>query len=64
MYKKCHAAIRADPTPKVAAEKPARKEGEKAKRWNRKKMSYAQKAARVTQKKAAFMKKLEEGDED
>jgi len=64
MYLKAHAAIRADPSPKPAAEKPERKEGEKPKRWNRKKMSYAQKAARVAQKKAAFMKKLEEGDDD
>jgi len=64
MYKKAHAAIRANPEPKAAEAKPERKEGEKQKRFNRKKMSFEQKAARVAQKKAAFIKKLEQGDDD
>lgn len=55
MYKKCHAAIRADPAPK-----PAPKREVKVKRWNRIKMSNAQRKDRVKQKKAAFLKKLQD----
>lgn len=55
MYKKCHAAIRADP-----AAKPAPKKEVKVKRWNRTKMSNAQRQDRVKQKKEAFLKKLQE----
>ena len=33
-------------------------------RWNRKKMTLAQKRARVAQKKAAFLKKMEEDGDD
>jgi len=52
-YKKCHAAIRADP-----AQKEAPKKEVKVKRWNRVKMSSAQRKDRVKQKKAAFLKKI------
>jgi len=58
MYKNCHAAIRADPSPKAKATKEV-----KVKRWNRSKLSYAQRNDRVKQKKAAFLKKLLESQE-
>lgn len=57
MYKKAHAAIRADPLAKA----PAKKEVAH-KRFNRKKMSRQQKNDRVAQKKAAFLRKKEEGE--
>lgn len=60
MYKKCHAAIRADPEAKT---KPAR-EVTKVKRWNRAKFSKAQRDDRVKQKKEAFMKKLQAEEDD
>lgn len=53
MYKKAHAAIRADPEAKPAAKKDVTK-----KRWNRVKLSNAQRKARVAQKKEAFLKTL------
>ncbi|KAK0063592.1 60S ribosomal protein L5-A, partial [Biomphalaria pfeifferi] len=53
MYKKAHAAIRADPEAKPAAKKEVTK-----KRWNRVKLSNAQCKARVAQKKEAFLKSL------
>jgi len=59
MYKKCHASIRADPEAKAA---PAKKDVPQ-KRWNRAKLSNAQRKARVVQKKAAFMKSLGDNDE-
>jgi len=58
MYKKCHAAIRASPESKAKVEKTVQK-----KRWNRIKLSKAQRDARIKQKKAAFLKNLEEDDE-
>jgi len=59
IYKKCHAAIRDDPSPK-----PQTKEPYKGKRWNRRKMSKAQRDASVAQKKNAFLKKMEEDDDE
>lgn len=53
VYKKAHAAIRSDPAPK-----PKEKKEVKAKRWNRAKMSSAQRMDRVKQRKAAFLKKI------
>jgi large subunit ribosomal protein L5e len=53
MYKKGHAAIRADPEAKVTT----KKDGQK-KRWNRIKLSNAQRKARVAQKKEAHLKTL------
>ncbi|KAH9507591.1 60S ribosomal protein L5 [Bulinus truncatus] len=53
MYKKAHAAIRADPETKSAAKKEVTK-----KRWNRVKLSNAQRKARIVQRKAAFLKSL------
>jgi len=57
MYKKCHGAIRNDPTHTT---KPKREL--KTKRWNRAKLSLAQRKDRVKQKKAAYLKKLEADD--
>jgi large subunit ribosomal protein L5e len=51
LYKKCHGAIRADPKAKDKVQKEV-----KTKRWNRSKMSLAQKRDRVKQKKEAFLK--------
>lgn len=55
MYQKCHAAIRADPSPAAKKEKTIKK-----KRWNRSKMSLAQRMDSVKQKKAAYLRALEE----
>jgi len=59
MYKKGHAAIRADPEAKSNQSKNV-----KVKRWNRAKMSKAQREDRVKQKKAAFMQKLQADDDE
>lgn len=59
VYKKCHASIRADPTPKAAEKREV-----KPKRFGRAKMSLAQRKNRVAQKKAAHLKKQEEEDDD
>lgn len=58
IYKKAHAAIRADPEPKAKPEKKVEK-----KRWNRIKLSRPQKEARVKQQKEAFLAKLGSEDE-
>lgn len=55
MYQKAHAAIRKDPEHKP---KP-KKDIKKPKRWNRAKLSNAQRKDRVKQKKASFLKALE-----
>ncbi|XP_077986311.1 large ribosomal subunit protein uL18-like [Glandiceps talaboti] len=54
MYKKAHAAIREDPT-----HQPKEKKEVKTKRWNRKKLSLAQRKDRVKQKKASFLRAQE-----
>jgi len=59
LYKKAHAAIRADPSPKA-------KKGDfggKVKRWNRRKLSREQRNDRVKQQKVAFLQKLQEDDD-
>jgi large subunit ribosomal protein L5e len=53
MYKKVHAAIRADPE-----HKPAPKKEVKQKRWNRAKLNLAQRKDRVRQKMEAHLKKV------
>lgn len=58
MYTKAHASIREDP-----AAKPKDKKDVKTKRWNRSKMSKKQRLDRVKQKKAAYLKKLNEDDD-
>jgi len=55
MYKKAHAAIRADPSPKAEATKNVVK-----KRWNRVKLSNSQRKARVAQKKEAYLKSMDD----
>jgi len=59
MYKKCHQNIRADPEIKAGPEKKAVK-----RRWNAAKLSKAQREARIKQKKAAFLQKLDGEDDD
>jgi large subunit ribosomal protein L5e len=56
MYKKAHAAIRQDPEHQPKEKKKV--EG-KPKRWNRVKMTNAQRKDRIKQKKASFLKALE-----
>jgi len=56
MYKKCHAAIRADPSP--AAKKDLSKVV--SKRYGRKSLTLAQRNDRVRQKKASFLRAREE----
>jgi len=51
MYSKAHAAIRADPTQKAKVEKTVEK-----KRWNRARLSAAQRKNRVAQVKASFLR--------
>jgi len=59
MYKNAHKAIRADPKAQGKPEKKVQK-----KRWNRAKLSRQERAARVKQRKEAFLRKLDqEGDE-
>ena len=60
MYKKCHEAIRNDPSAKA---KKGPFEG-KVKRWNRRKMSSAQRKDRVKQIKVSYLQKLQEEDDD
>jgi len=59
MYKKAHAAIRSGPQPLEKKQKEV-----KVKRWNRAKTSLKQKRDRVKQKKASYLKALEEGDDE
>jgi len=54
-YTKCHAAIRKDPKAKDKVVKDVKK-----KRWNRSKMSLAQRKDRVKQRKEAFLTKMDE----
>jgi large subunit ribosomal protein L5e len=58
MYTKAHASIREDPAAKANDKKAV-----KTKRWNRSKMSKKQRLDRVKQKKAAYLKKLNEDDD-
>merc|ERR1712183_1080787 len=51
LYPKCHAAIRADPASKPKEQKQVDK-----KRWNRARISYAQRHNRVAQVKASFLR--------
>lgn len=60
IYKKAHAAIRADPSHQPKAPRP----DVVKKRWNRAKMTLSERRNRVAQKKASFIKKLEAGDAD
>ncbi|XP_033229065.1 60S ribosomal protein L5-like [Belonocnema kinseyi] len=60
IYKKAHEGIRADPEhKKVKKDTPPIK-----KRWNRAKLKLAERKNRVAQKKASFIKKLQERDDN
>ncbi|GCB83058.1 hypothetical protein scyTo_0024040 [Scyliorhinus torazame] len=52
IYKTAHREIRANPN----QEKKVRKEMLKAKRWNRRKLSLAQRQDRIAQRKASFLR--------
>ncbi|XP_053600948.1 large ribosomal subunit protein uL18 [Plodia interpunctella] len=56
IYKKAHEAIRADPSHKKKSEK---KDPAKQKRWNKRKLTLAERKNRIKQKKASFIKRLQ-----
>lgn len=58
LYKKAHEAIRANPDHQVVerTKEPVKK------RWNRAKLTLSERKNRVAQKKASFIKKLEEAE--
>lgn len=58
MYKNAHAAIRKDPEHKAEPKKTEPKK----KRWNRAKLSLAERKNCIAQKKAAFLKKIQAGE--
>jgi len=58
MYKKCHAAIRKDPSPKAKAASKVTK-----KRWNAAKIGLAARQAKVAKTKAEFLAQIEEQKE-
>lgn len=59
MYKKAHAAIKADPAAAKKAEKKPLAAGQKPKRWTKKALNKGQRADRVKQIKASYLKKLQ-----
>jgi len=59
MYKSAHAAIRADPE-----HKPKPKKDVTVKRWNRAKLTLSQRKDRVRQKKEAFLKQVQQEEEE
>ncbi|XP_044262345.1 60S ribosomal protein L5 [Tribolium madens] len=58
IYKNAHAAIRANP---AAEKKPEKAPPATKKRWNRKKLTLAERKNRVAQKKKSFIAKIQEG---
>merc|ERR1719481_1933518 len=58
MYKKCHAAIRKDPSPKAKVDKKVAK-----KRWNAAKIGLVARQAKVAKTKAEFLAQIEEQKE-
>jgi len=60
LYKKAHAAIRADPSATPKKEKKA--DAPKPKRWNKVKMARSSRKNRVQQRKTAFLKTIQGGD--
>jgi len=57
MYKKCHANIRADPSPKAKVEKKVNK-----KRWNPKRLTYDERKEKLAERKQAWLDKIEKGE--
>jgi len=60
IYKKAHAAIRANPD---LVKKEKMQTDQKPKRWNKKKLTLADRKNKIAQRKEAIVKKLEAGDE-
>ncbi|KAK7860173.1 60s ribosomal protein l5 [Quercus suber] len=60
MYKKVHAAIRADPTPKKSEKQPPKEH----KRFNLKKLSYEERKAKLIERLNAFNSVADDDDED
>lgn len=56
IYKKAHESIRADPSHK---KKEAKKDVGKKKRWNKRKLTLAERKNRIKQKKESYIKKLQ-----
>ncbi|XP_072935108.1 large ribosomal subunit protein uL18 [Epargyreus clarus] len=56
LYKKAHEAIRADPSHK---KKESKKDPAKQKRWNKRKLTLAERKNRIRQKKESFVKRLQ-----
>lgn len=59
IYKKAHAAIRANPDQAPAKKPAAPKAASKQKRWNKRKLTFDERANKVAQKKQAVMKQLD-----
>ncbi|KAJ0181019.1 hypothetical protein K1T71_003104 [Dendrolimus kikuchii] len=57
LYKKAHEAIRADPSHKKKEAK--KKDTAKPKRWNKRKLTLAERKNRIKQKKESFLKRLQ-----
>lgn len=57
IYKNAHAAIRANPE---LEKKPEKTSPGKPKRWNRRKLTLAERKDRIAQKKKSFLAKLQE----
>lgn len=57
MYKKCHANIRADPSPKAKTEKKVNK-----KRWNAKRLTYDERKEKLAERKQEWLDKIEKGE--
>jgi len=57
IYKKAHAGIRADPSPKAKGDKKIVK-----KRWNAKKLTYDERKAAVQQRKEEWLARIERGE--
>ena len=60
-YKAAHAAIRADPSP--LPKKVQKADAPKPKRWNKVKLARSSRKNRVQQRKTAFLKTIQGGDE-
>ncbi|CAF3370248.1 unnamed protein product [Rotaria sp. Silwood1] len=62
LYKAAHAAIRADPSPSPKKQKKA--DAPKPKRWNKVKLARSSRKNRVQQRKTAFLKAIQGGDNE
>ncbi|CAF5173141.1 unnamed protein product [Rotaria magnacalcarata] len=62
LYKAAHAAIRADPS--ASPKKVQKADAPKAKRWNKVKLARSSRKNRVQQRKTAFLKTIQGGDNE